>query len=129
VSLDQNLIFNASSKLSLTHALTHHSSFITHTQLTGKHLERVMSFVEVGKKEGATLACGGELVGDSVGEGFENGMYMSPAIFTNCHDDMTIVRTEIFGPVACVLSFKDEDEVVRCCSCCCCCSSSFNIVP
>ena len=44
---------------------------------------------------------------------FENGYFISPCILTNCHDDMTAVREEIFGPVATILPFDTEDEVIR----------------
>ena len=70
------------------------------------HRERVMSYVERGKSEGATLACGGSPP-DSP------GFYLAPAIFTDARPDMTIVREEIFGPVVTVMPFDDEDEAVR----------------
>jgi betaine-aldehyde dehydrogenase len=66
------------------------------------HADKVASYIEKGKAEGATLVCGGE----------RDGNFITPAIFTNCQDDMTIVKEEIFGPVMCVLAFKDEQEVI-----------------
>jgi len=44
---------------------------------------------------------------------FQNGYFISPCILTNCHDDMTVVREEIFGPVATILPFDTEEEVIR----------------
>ena len=65
----------------------------------------VMSFVEKGKAEGATLECGGDIpAGD--------GAFISPTIFTDVTDDMTISRSEIFGPVISILDFEEEDDVI-----------------
>ncbi len=71
--------------------------------------EKVLGYIEIGKKEGATLAAGG---GAPKLQGFENGFYVEPTVFTGVTDDMTIAREEIFGPVMSVLSFDAEDEVV-----------------
>ena len=46
-------------------------------------------------------------------QGFENGYFVEPTVFSGCTDDMRIVREEIFGPVMSVLVFDDEDEAVR----------------
>ena len=75
------------------------------------HLDKVMGYVDAGQREGAELVLGGKrLAPPGVCAG---GAFMSPAIFAGCTDDMTIVREEIFGPVASVLSFETEDEVTR----------------
>ena len=71
--------------------------------------EKVLGYVETGKKEGATLEIGGGI--PSI-QGFENGFFIEPAVFTGVTDDMTIAREEIFGPVMSVLDFDDEDEVI-----------------
>lgn len=71
--------------------------------------EKVLGYIEIGKKEGATLAAGG---GAPKLQGFENGFYVEPTVFTGVTDDMTIAREEIFGPVMSVLSFDEENEVV-----------------
>jgi betaine-aldehyde dehydrogenase len=71
--------------------------------------EKVLGYIEIGRKEGATLAAGG---GAPKLQGFENGFYVEPTVFTGVTDDMTIAREEIFGPVMSVLSFDAEDEVV-----------------
>jgi len=72
--------------------------------------EKVLAYIETGKKEGATLAQGG---GVPKLQGFENGLFVEPTIFTNVLDGMTIARDEIFGPVMSVLSFEKEEEAVR----------------
>lgn len=74
--------------------------------ISADHCERVLSYIRKGKEEGATLLCGGERVGTV-------GNFVSPAVFRDCADEMTIVQEEIFGPVMSVLSFKDEAEVVE----------------
>jgi betaine-aldehyde dehydrogenase len=71
--------------------------------------DKVTGYIEIGKQEGATLACGG---GTPRLQGFEDGFFIEPTVFTGVRDDMRIAREEIFGPVMAVLSFKDEEEVV-----------------
>ena len=78
--------------------------------ISAKHQQLVMSYIEKGKAEGATLAAGGHVLKPT---GNEDGFFVAPTIFTECSDDMTIVREEIFGPVMSVLTFDDEDEVIR----------------
>ncbi|MBU2191244.1 MAG: betaine-aldehyde dehydrogenase [Alphaproteobacteria bacterium] len=73
------------------------------------HHEKVLSYVGIGRDEGATLACGG---GVPSLQGFENGCFIEPTVFTGVRDDMRIAREEIFGPVMSVLAFDDEDEVI-----------------
>ena len=73
------------------------------------HMDRVLGYVASGKAEGATLVSGGERVDAGA---LAHGNYVRPAIFSDCTDDMKIVREEIFGPVMSVLRFQDEDEVV-----------------
>ena len=73
------------------------------------HMEKVLSLIESGQREGATLLVGGgrENTGD-----FARGAYVQPTVFTDCRDDMTIVREEIFGPVMSILSFETEAEAI-----------------
>lgn len=74
------------------------------------HMESVLRFIESGKNSGARLLCGGERV--THGE-FGKGAYVAPTVFSDCRDDMEIVREEIFGPVMSILSYQSEEEVVR----------------
>jgi betaine-aldehyde dehydrogenase len=71
--------------------------------VTAAHCERVMSYVERGRSEGATLATGGT----------SEGCYAMPTVFLDAKPGMAIVREEIFGPVVAVLPFRDEAEAIR----------------
>ena len=76
-----------------------------------KQMEKVLNYIEIGKKEGATLVCGGERFeaqGDCAG-----GYFVKPTIFGDVTPEMTIAKEEIFGPVLCVMKFKTEDEAME----------------
>jgi betaine-aldehyde dehydrogenase len=77
--------------------------------ISEQHLSKVMGMISKGVEEGAQLAVGGQRVRP---QGFENGYFVEPTILTECRDDMTVVRDEIFGPVMSVMIFDDEDEVI-----------------
>ncbi len=77
--------------------------------ISRNHLERVLSFIDAGKAEGARLCYGGERVDAPP---LDRGNYVRPAVFSECTDAMSIVREEIFGPVMSVLRFRDEDDVI-----------------
>lgn len=70
------------------------------------HLDRVLSYVERGKAEGARLVTGG-------GRPSTKGYFVEPTIFADVRNDSTIAREEIFGPVGAVMPFDDVDEAVR----------------
>ncbi|MEM7171858.1 MAG: aldehyde dehydrogenase [Pseudomonadota bacterium] len=73
-------------------------------------LEKVSHYVACGMEEGAKLVTGGK---PPVQRGLGDGWYFEPTIFANVNNDMKIAREEIFGPVAGVLRFSDEDELIR----------------
>lgn len=77
--------------------------------ISSKHMQLVQSYIDIGVKEGATLLHGGTSVQP---DNAPNGYFIAPTIFTDCHDEMTICREEIFGPVMSVLIFDEEDEVI-----------------
>ena len=70
-------------------------------------LDQDLSYLDVGRKEGATLAFGGERLKRE-----HDGYYLSPALFTDASNAMRISREEIFGPVASVIRAKDYDEAL-----------------
>jgi len=74
------------------------------------HMDNVLRLIETGKTEGARLLTGGGRVTDAA---LANGAYVQPTVFSDCRDDMTIVREEIFGPVMSILAYDDEEEVIR----------------
>lgn len=74
------------------------------------HRDNVMRYIESGKAEGARVLCGGNRLS---GDCFDNGAWVAPTVFTDCHDDMTIVKEEIFGPVMSILSYEEEAEVIQ----------------
>ena len=71
--------------------------------------EKVQSLIQEGIAEGATLACGGT----GRPNGLEKGFYVKPTVFTNVNNKMTIAREEIFGPVICLIPYKNLDEAVE----------------
>eukprot|EP01083_Nonionella_stella_P112535 331169_1 len=74
-------------------------------QIDKIQFDRVMKYIQIGKAEGATCEMGGKQVGS-------DGLFVEPTLFTNVTDDMTIVKEEIFGPVAVMIPFKTEAEVI-----------------
>jgi aldehyde dehydrogenase (NAD+) len=78
-------------------------------QVTKAQFERVMSYIEDGKSEGATLVSGGEAFKDVGGKGF----FVAPTIFADVKDHMKIYREEVFGPFVTISSFKTEEEAVE----------------
>jgi betaine-aldehyde dehydrogenase len=77
--------------------------------ISEEHMAKVLSYIGRGKAEGARLVTGGHRV--TTGD-LANGFFVAPTVFDECHDDMAIVREEIFGPVMSVLEFEDEEEVI-----------------
>lgn len=75
-----------------------------------EHLQRVMDYIEQGKISGARLLTGGERM--TTGD-LAKGAYVAPTVFTDCSDDMVIVKQEIFGPVMSILTYESEEEVIR----------------
>ena len=77
--------------------------------VSAEHREKVEYYIKCGVDEGAKLVLGG---GRPTKPPFDKGWYVMPTIFTEVTQDMKIAREEIFGPVACILKYKSEDEVI-----------------
>ena len=77
--------------------------------ISDKQLQKVMSYVEIGKQEGATIACGGRRLNEG---DWQYGYFHEPTIFTGVTAKMRIAREEIFGPVVSVIKCGGVDEAV-----------------
>ncbi|KAH0945945.1 hypothetical protein HN011_008438 [Eciton burchellii] len=75
-------------------------------QISEEHLNKIVSLIDCGKKEGANLIAGGTRIGD-------RGYFIAPTVFADVKDNMTIATEEIFGPVQQILKFSDLDEVIE----------------
>ena len=74
-----------------------------------KHMQDVLNYIEIGKKEGAKLVCGGYRYEE--GE-CAKGYFVRPTIFDECTSEMRIVQEEIFGPVVTIQTFETEEEAI-----------------
>jgi aldehyde dehydrogenase (NAD+) len=74
-------------------------------QVSQEQFDRVMGYIDAGKKDGAKMLVGGGRVGDK-------GYFIQPTVFCDVRDEMKIAKEEIFGPVMSILKFKDADEVI-----------------
>jgi betaine-aldehyde dehydrogenase len=77
--------------------------------ISREHMEKVLSYIEAGQREGAHLVIGGGRPGDPK---LAKGYFVEPTVFAACADEMKIVREEIFGPVMAVLTFRTEEEAI-----------------
>lgn len=77
--------------------------------ISRKQQERVLGYIEAGKKEGATCALGGEIPSEP---SLQAGFFVQPTVFVDVDNHMTIAQEEIFGPVVSVLKFKSVAEAV-----------------
>ncbi|KRH99481.1 5-carboxymethyl-2-hydroxymuconate semialdehyde dehydrogenase [Curvibacter sp. PAE-UM] len=80
------------------------------------HLAKVRSYIELGPKEGATLLCGGldrPSYAPELPARVNKGNYVWPTVFADVDNRMRIAQEEIFGPVACLIPFKDEADAIR----------------
>ena len=78
--------------------------------ISKQHKQQVLNFIESGKAQGAKLLTGGTELSPASAP---NGYFVAPTVFIDCHDEMDIVKQEIFGPVMSVLPFEDETDVIK----------------
>lgn len=78
--------------------------------ISEEHMNRVLYYIEEGKKEGAKLLCGGRRL---VENGLDKGFFVAPTIFTDTTPDMKIIQEEIFGPVLAIQTFRTEEEAIE----------------
>lgn len=79
------------------------------SQINEAQIKKIASYMEIAKQEGATIACGGKRAAEGALKG---GCFFEPTLITNVNNKMRIAQEEIFGPVAVVIKFKTEDEVI-----------------
>ncbi len=80
-------------------------------QVSEEQLNRIKSYVDIAREEGASVVAGGcspQLEGD-----FQKGFFFQPTIFGEVKNTMRVAQEEIFGPVTSVITFKDEDDLLR----------------
>jgi aldehyde dehydrogenase (NAD+) len=77
--------------------------------ISAKQRDRIVGYIEKGIEEGANLLVGGP----EAPAGLDTGFYVSPSLFVDVDNSMTIAREEIFGPVLAVIPYDDEDDAVR----------------
>lgn len=75
-----------------------------------KQMNRVLEYIEIGKKEGATLVTGGQRLTEN---GLDRGFFIEPTVFVDVDNDMRIVQEEIFGPVVTIQPFNGEKEAIE----------------
>jgi len=75
-------------------------------QIDIESLNKILSYVDYGKEDGAKLEVGGKRIGTE-------GYFMEPTVFSNVTDDMRIAKDEIFGPVQSIIKFKTIEEVIE----------------
>jgi acyl-CoA reductase-like NAD-dependent aldehyde dehydrogenase len=73
-------------------------------------MKTVLDYIEIGKREGARLVCGGSRL---TGPGYDKGYFVEPTIFTEVKPEMRIAQEEIFGPVLAVVPVKDFDAALQ----------------
>ncbi len=80
------------------------------SQVNQKQLDKILEYVEIGKEEGATVLTGGYKIEE---DGLAEGAFMAPTILSDVDNKMRVSQEEIFGPVATIVKFKDEEEVIK----------------
>ena len=80
-------------------------------QVSEEQLTRIKGYVDIAQGEGASVVCGGEP--PKLDEAFQKGFFFQPTIFSGVKNDMRVAQEEIFGPVVSVLTFTDEDDLIK----------------
>ncbi|VWX54085.1 aldehyde dehydrogenase family protein [Novosphingobium sp. 9U] len=85
-----------------------HPQHVMGPVVSKRQMERVLSYIEIGKQEGATLLHGGSARPDKGG-----GWFIEPTVFVDVTNDMRIAQEEIFGPVLVVIPYEDDEDAIR----------------
>ncbi|MGU7780888.1 5-carboxymethyl-2-hydroxymuconate semialdehyde dehydrogenase [Burkholderia sp. PU8-34] len=81
--------------------------------ITRAHWEKVTGYIRIGEQEGARIVAGGADKPANLPAHLQNGNFVRPTVFADVDNRMRIAQEEIFGPVACLIPFEDEDEGLR----------------
>lgn len=79
------------------------------SQINQAQLGKILDYIDIGVREGATIACGGKR---ATGGDLDKGCFMQPTLLTNVTNRMRVAQEEIFGPVAVIIKFRTEEEVI-----------------
>ena len=78
--------------------------------VSSEQMNRVLEYISLAKKEGATLICGGNRI---LTEECKEGCFIEPTVFIDVNNDMRVAQEEIFGPVMLIIGFDDEQEIIK----------------
>ena len=78
-------------------------------QIYAAQVKKILDYIEIAKAEGATIACGGYRLTEN---GLDKGNFVAPTLITNANNKMRVAQEEIFGPVAVIMPFKTEEDVI-----------------
>ena len=78
-------------------------------QIYAAQVKKILDYIEIAKAEGATIACGGYRLTEN---GLDKGNFVAPTLITNANNKMRVAQEEIFGPVAVIIPFKTEEDVI-----------------
>ncbi|RQR36132.1 5-carboxymethyl-2-hydroxymuconate semialdehyde dehydrogenase [Burkholderia sp. Bp9143] len=81
--------------------------------ITRQHWEKVTGYIRIGEQEGARVVAGGADKPAGLADHLRNGNFVRPTVFADVDNRMRIAQEEIFGPVACLIPFEDEEEGLR----------------
>jgi len=79
------------------------------SQINSGQVNKILDYVDIGRNEGARLITGGYKITE---QGLDKGNFIKPTILADVNNKMRVAQEEIFGPVVCVIKFKDEQEVI-----------------
>ena len=79
------------------------------SQINETQVQKILNYIDIAKAEGAKVACGGERAASG---DLAKGSFMKPTLLVDVNNKMRVAQEEIFGPVACIIKFHDEEEVI-----------------
>ena len=83
------------------------------SMISRAHYEKVTGYIKIGMEEGAKVLAGGLERPEGLGGHLKNGNFIRPTVLADVNNNMRVAQEEIFGPVVCLIPFKDEEEGLR----------------